>query len=275
MVRQARKISSTGIYHIIQRGVNRQVIFHEEEDFERFISTLLRFKLECNLEIMGYCLMSNHIHLLVRDNLELSAVSAFIKKVSSSYVYWYNMKYERTGHLFEERFKSEVVEDERYLLTVIRYIHQNPVKAGLVGQIMDYKWSSYKSYLVHSSFIDSKLVLSILSSDIAGSLKEYVRYMNIEGFDECLEMDTRVRVKDQRLYDIIIENYPDGICIDVSPLDMEAYFVNLKRIMSCYRVSIRQLSRVLGLPHSVCNYFWNAAIGNSDDGRVDKEPVPM
>lgn len=81
--------------------------------------------------------MSNHIHMLVREIEE--SISNTIKRVSSSYVFWYNKKYERCGHLFQERFKSEAVESDEYFLTVLRYIHQNPVKAGMTKSILDYR----------------------------------------------------------------------------------------------------------------------------------------
>ena len=138
LARTERVRSSTGIYHVIQRGINRQVIFHEDEDFLRYLSTLERAKRECGCELYGYCLMSNHIHLLIREHSDIFTISNLIKKIASSYVHWYNRKYQRTGHLFEERFKSEVVEDDQYLLTVIRYIHQNPTKSQMVEAVCEY-----------------------------------------------------------------------------------------------------------------------------------------
>ncbi|WP_198543854.1 transposase [Petroclostridium xylanilyticum] len=89
--------------------------------------------------------MNNHIHLLLKEGKE--AISQAMKRIGASYVYWYNMKYERYGHLFQDRYKSEKVEDDKYLLTVLRYIHQNPIKAGIVEEAIKYKWSSYIEYI--------------------------------------------------------------------------------------------------------------------------------
>jgi len=133
LARRARVRSNTGIYHVMIRGINRQAIFEDDEDRIRFIDTLREYKDISKYEIYGYCLMDNHIHLLIKEIDE--SISLIIKRISSSYVHWYNTKYERLGHLFQERFRSEVVEDDGYFLTVLRYIHQNPVKAKIAENV--------------------------------------------------------------------------------------------------------------------------------------------
>lgn len=151
MARSLRKKSSTGIYHVMLRGINGQPIFDEEEDRYRLLSTFYRYKRVSGFQLFAYCFMENHIHLLIQENEE--TISQVVKRVSASYVYWYNRKYERSGYLFQGRFLSEVVENDSYFLTVLRYIHQNPVKAGLQKRVEDYQWTSYHCYLEqnHSS----------------------------------------------------------------------------------------------------------------------------
>ena len=129
MPRKARAKSKTGIYHIILRGINRQKIFNDNEDKKRLLETLLRYKEKSKYQIYAYCLMDNHIHLLLKEGEE--PLAQIMRRIGGSYVYWYNHKYERVGNLFQDRFKSEVVEDDTYFLTVLRYIHQNPAKAGI------------------------------------------------------------------------------------------------------------------------------------------------
>ena len=90
--------------------------------------------------LYGYCLMANHFHLLIREREE--TIGNIVKRIASSYVYYYNHKYLRNGHLFKERFKSEPVNDISYFTTLLRYIHQNPVKAGIVKEVKDYEYSS-------------------------------------------------------------------------------------------------------------------------------------
>ena len=153
MSRQSRKESGTGIYHVMMRGINHQKIFNDEEDYFQFITTLdrMRFRYDdegspcgSNCVFYAYCLMSNHLHLLIRERGE--SVGETIKRIASSYVFYYNRKYGRDGHLFRDRFKSEPVNDMGYFTTLLRYIHQNPVKAKIVERVGDYAYSSWGEF---------------------------------------------------------------------------------------------------------------------------------
>ena len=137
MIRRARQRSESGVYHVVMRGVNRRDIFHDTDDHQRFLITLAQKKCNQEYELYAYCLMSNHIHLLLREGED--TVSRIMSRVGTSYAKWYNQKYDRCGHVFQGRYGSESVEDDRYLLTVLRYIHNNPVKAGLVLKAGEYK----------------------------------------------------------------------------------------------------------------------------------------
>lgn len=129
MPRKARKKSPTGTYHIVLRGINKQTIFEDDEDKHQLLKTIVKYKRISGFELYAYCLMDNHVHLFLK---EVNELSQYMKRICSSYVYWYNMKYDRCGHLFQERFHSEDVDDPSYFLKVLRYIHQNPSK-GRVG----------------------------------------------------------------------------------------------------------------------------------------------
>ena len=135
------------------RGINHQNIFEDAEDNYLFINTLDRMRLRydddgnpcgSNCTYYAYCLMNNHFHLLIREREE--SVGETVKRIASSYVYYYNRKYLRDGHLFKERFRSEPVNDMAYFVTLLRYIHQNPVKAGIVEHVKDYEYSSWGEY---------------------------------------------------------------------------------------------------------------------------------
>ena len=145
MPRASRKKSESGIYHIMLRGINQQVVFEENEDYDRFIDTVKKYKTICGYKLFAYCLMSNHIHIIIKEETE--SIDQIIKRIAGSYVYWYNSKYYRKGHLFQDRFKSEPVDDDAYFMTVLRYIHQNPVKAKLCSKVEDYPFSSFAEYL--------------------------------------------------------------------------------------------------------------------------------
>lgn len=144
MPRRARELSRTNIYHVMIRGINRQTIFEDNEDMYVFMTDLKRCKDLSDFKLHAFCLMPNHVHLL----MEIGEVpmETIFKRLGSKYVGWYNRKYERVGHLFQDRFRSEKVETEAYFRTALRYILQNPMKAHLEQKPGTYKWSSYLAY---------------------------------------------------------------------------------------------------------------------------------
>lgn len=157
--RYRRGKSETGMYHIMVRGIDRMSIFQDEEDYNRYLETLLRFKKSNNYELYSYCLMSNHVHLLIKEVDE--PIERLMKRIGVSYVNYFK-KYKRVGHLFQDRYKSENIDTEQYLLECSRYIHNNPVKANLVKLPEDYLWSSYPCYLKKidkSGLININLIL--------------------------------------------------------------------------------------------------------------------
>ena len=144
MPRTERKKSTSGVYHVMLRGINQQQIFEDEEDYLRFLSILRECKEVCGFKLYAYCMMGNHVHLLLQEGKE--PLNLIFKRIGCRFVYWYNLKYQRVGHLFQDRYKSEAVEEDTYFLTVLRYILQNPMKAGLEELPGSYRWSSYGSY---------------------------------------------------------------------------------------------------------------------------------
>ena len=153
MTRKPRQTSLTGIYHVMLRGINRQDIFMDRDDYWKLIKILygqVNPKNELGQPqppkcyIYAYCLMPNHLHLLIRDRTE--SLGNIIKSIGIAYAAYYNKKYERVGHLFQDRFKSEPVNDMNYFLTLIRYIHQNPIAGGITKRVEDYPWSSWMEF---------------------------------------------------------------------------------------------------------------------------------
>ena len=126
MPRTQRVRSNSGYYHIMLRGNERKNIFLSDEDKLRFMETVYEKKQEARFYLHSFCLMDNHIHLMLSEGLE--DISSVMKRVTVSYVYYFNKKHKRVGHLFQDRFKSEVVDEDSYALSLARYIHQNPVK---------------------------------------------------------------------------------------------------------------------------------------------------
>lgn len=203
MPRKPRKKSSCGIYHVMLRGINRQTIFEDGEDKKRLLEIIKKCKGKSNITIFAYCLMDNHIHLLIRERDEI--VSKFIQRISASYVYWYNNKYERCGHLFQDRFKSETVAYASSFLIVLRYIHQNPVKAGLATNVLECKWTSMNDYLCQGSLVDTDLALRLFSPKKEKAIKMFTEYMQVLNDDQCLDNHLKVKISDQKLISYLAE----------------------------------------------------------------------
>lgn len=142
MTRLPRTISSTGFYHLMARGVGRCIIFEDDADREMLLGLLRDNAKDAAVEIYAWCLMDNHYHLLVHG--DMGDISTMMLRSDSRYAQHFNARHGRVGHLFQDRFASEPVETEEYLLLVVRYIHLNPLKAGL-STSCDYPWSSYGS----------------------------------------------------------------------------------------------------------------------------------
>ncbi|MGN0492417.1 MAG: REP-associated tyrosine transposase [Acutalibacteraceae bacterium] len=239
MPRQARKKSKTGIYHIMLRGTNGQQIFADSEDCEKFLEIIKDCKAISEFEIFAYCLMGNHIHLLLKENKE--PIELIMKRIASRFVYWYNIKYQRVGHLFQDRFKSEPVENDEYFLTVIRYIHQNPVKAGICKKPQDYYYSSYNEFFKNQIFVDCNFVFGIIGRD------EFIKFNNEKALEKCLDIEEKptIRVTDEQAKKIIMKY---SKCKSIS--EFEVLPIALKENYIIYfhenGLSIRQISRLCG-----------------------------
>ena len=147
MSREARQFSKTGLYHILFRGMNHCHLFEEEKDYEKFLEILKKVQDEMSYEIYAYCLMSNHVHILLREST-LKDITKIMRKILTKYAGWFNRKYKRSGSLIANRYKSEAVEDDKYIFSLVRYIHQNPIKAGMVCEIEKYNMGMHLTQVV-------------------------------------------------------------------------------------------------------------------------------
>jgi len=244
MPRTARRKSETNIYHIMIRGINRQNIFVDDEDNEKFINTLAKYRREMEYELYAYCLMGNHIHLLVKEGNEV--LSNTMRRIGASYVYWYNWQYDRKGHLFQDRYKSEPVEDDTYFLTVLRYIHQNPLKAGLTKKIDLYQWSSYQEYIKEAKIIDTDFVLAMFAENRDKAIKEFKDFNLAINNDQCLDIiPERNTISDKMVRQLVANKYNLELASlhSEEPETQAEVFKYLKGIDG---ISLRQLSRLSG-----------------------------
>jgi putative transposase len=142
MPRRARVYIPGLPYHIVQRGNNREACFIEPENYQFYLDLWRELSVQYHCQVHAYCLMTNHIHFLVTPESK-STISDTMKVVGSRYASYINRRYDRTGTLWEGRHRSSLIQSERYLLTCMRYIELNPVRAGMVERPEAYRWSSY------------------------------------------------------------------------------------------------------------------------------------
>lgn len=224
MPRTARAKGEFSTYHIVQRGNERKDIFIYDDDKKMFLDILLKMKNKYNFKLEAYCIMDNHVHLLINDNG--NDISKIVKSINISYAYYFNKKYKRVGHLFQDRFKSELVKDENYLMTLSAYIHNNPIKAGMVKLPEQYKWSSYNCYISKDKnkfdLVEIERILSLFSNSKRVAIQEYSNYViKFEMKTEILDVEEDVILikKENANY---IETYNEGLKLVAMELEKKS-----------------------------------------------------
>jgi putative transposase len=144
MARPVRLEYPGAVYHVICRGNNRQTVFCDDHDRKRYLGRLSYYCDQKGVELLAYCLLTNHVHLLLET--PTGNLSKMMQPFQTSYTVYFNKRHKRSGHVFEQRYKAFVVDKDNYLLEVSRYIHLNPVSAGIVKEPRKYRWSSYGLY---------------------------------------------------------------------------------------------------------------------------------
>ena len=157
MTRKRRKLLNGKICHHIVQGINKEYIFKEDEDKKKYLDLLRKYYMEYEIDIICYCIMDNHAHLILYSS-NIENISDFMRKVNSIYAMYYNKKYNRVGYVFRNRFKSILILTRKQLCIWIKYIHMNPVKANIVKNENEYKYSSYNDYLNESGFLNQRIL---------------------------------------------------------------------------------------------------------------------
>src|SRR3989344_5329848 len=181
MATPIRYFQKGSYYHVYNRGNRKQNIFLSYRDYERFLKRTKEYKDEFKISILGYCLMLNHFHFLLRQDTDAS-LTFFMLKLGTSYAKYFNIKYGEVGSLFQDRFKAKLIEKDEYLLQLSRYIHRNPKDILLQTpgvELADYRWSSYPCYLnkEKNDLVDTSFILNYFSkNDPHGDYKKFVEY---------------------------------------------------------------------------------------------------
>lgn len=245
MPRQARIKSSTGIYHIMIRGINKEQIFNRIVHKNKIIEIIRNIREDIEFDVIAYCIMDNHLHLLIKANED--KLETLMKKLNIKYAIYYNKIEKRYGHVFQDRFRSEAVESDKYLIGALRYIHNNPVKAGITKNILDYSWSSAKDYInMHSEIITDKYI-----KEIAGLFKnknEFVAFHSIN--DDNLYIDTKEEESEntRKIVNNLIEKFvTENGMTDQNQITIDKKEELAKKLIKLNIISYREVAELCNL----------------------------
>ena len=227
MARGPRKCTNMFFYHIMVQGINKEYILNEVEDKRQYLKFINKVKKEIDVYIVSYCIMDNHVHILIKEEY-IECLSRFMHKVNTLYAMYYNKKYNRVGYVFRDRYKSQVIYSENQLYTCINYIHNNPVKAGICRLASEYEYSSYNEYIKNMEEIQRNINGLLIKEDILDKKENFLE----------IEEEKEVEIKNA------IEEYMKINNINFDTLKNERK--NLKEIINMlkeyYGLSLRQIS---------------------------------
>ena len=296
MARKPRKISSTGFYHVMQRGVNLFDIFETDDDRRQYLEFLMEAADQFRISIHAWCLMSNHTHLLLRG--DLCNLSCMMHRLGSRYASYFNRRHERIGHLFDGRFESVCIESDAQYLAVVRYIHRNPVEHQEQALRGTYPWSSYVEY-VSGKAIVSQIDVAL---EMLGGTDSFVRFhtQDASSDERHLDIGTLGRLTDDEARsraNTALENAGFTVCVgNIGRLSRHLRDKAIAIVKQSVGCSLRQMQRLTSLayhairiavlkagtsvnttPNASGNRTCDSASSEHDDshaiGREDEKPI--
>lgn len=265
MPRRSRKRIESGVYHIMLRGNERKDIFLDEEYKQKIIEILTKARKNDSFKVYAYCVMDNHLHIVIKERDD--SISRILKQIATSYAYYYNKKHCRVGHVFQDRFKSEGIKDDGQLLEVIRYVHNNPVKAGIVRRVGDYKWSSYRFYNTKTEFCgnntvfctDCEEILKMFSEDIEKAEKLFAAFSKERTEEKFLDDDYMELEQDRTLLENLIKELLmiKGVVLEDVKTDKKLMEWMIRELKFRQGVPGRKVARLLGINRNVVQRIGN------------------
>jgi len=270
MARRPRLFAPGLLYHVIVRGNQRRKTFLNDGDYEAYLTRLSQYRRRYDYTVHAYCLMPNHVHLLVESSRQ--PLAKFMQGLQQSYSQYFNLHHRKSGHVFQGRYKAIVCDKDEYLLQLIRYIHLNPVRAGMVKEPEKYLYSGHLAYLDGkvSETIDPRKVLSVMGGRARyrafvgdgvneGHKEEYYevsdqRFLGAEGFGEKLQDEyDEARPKKRRPLEKVIHELSRHLAVQAAVLKSadRGWAVSHARTKIAY-VLVRRLGYGLG---DVARYF--------------------
>ena len=246
MPRNPRTFCDSKVYHIILKGIDNQDVFYDDQDRYVFLENILRSQKKYKYSVFAYCLMNNHIHMIIQ--VDDSLLSKAIQSLTIRYVYYFNKKYDRVGPFVRNRFKSKKVESKNYFLKVCRYVHRNPEKAN-IEKTEKYKWSSYNDYISGKGITKTDVLLYYFNNNINDFIKFTLQNETLEEISNVADYEIISKLTDEQLVKIIKERFnlssfeevPKFIK-DYSKEDKEKAIRSIDKISG---TNPRQISRVI------------------------------
>lgn len=194
MPRIARESLENGFFHIMVQGIKKEKIFNKDEYKEKYIKLMKFFKEKQKIEIINYCVMNNHVHIIIYTE-DINELTIFMQKLNTTYAINYNKAENRVGYVFRNRFESKEIYNQDYLAKCIKYVHMNPVKAGIVKTEGEYKYSSYNDYINKKGIVTDELLKKIFNSEY-NYLKEFLK---IEYDEELFKEIEKEEITEEKL----------------------------------------------------------------------------
>ena len=244
-MRIGRIYSNADVFHVMLRGIGHMNLFFDDNDNSKFLRTLIRYTEELNVPVFAYCLMNNHVHLLIGARTDVMGL--LLKKTEVSYAFYFNSRYDHVGHLFQNRYKSEPIDNKQYFTAALRYILFNPAAAGL-GDWKSYRWSSAPAYLYN---INDGLTACESTWDLIGGTEQ---------LDEAMVPENEISLAEpasmpKRNSDEDVISMICSIAGLANPLALQKLELKKRNKILCEikaaGASIRQIERVTGINRNI------------------------
>jgi putative transposase len=198
------------IFHVIQRGNNKETIFPRDRGKIFFLQELKSLKKVYNFRLLGYVLLNNHYHLIIQTLDD--PLQKIMHRLNSTFAHYFNFFQERSGHVFQGRYKAILVLEERYLFALLRYIHQNPVRAGICDSVDKYPWSSDESYRRNNEdFVDIQIILDMFNGHREKALHNYCLFMAEKELDLSKEFEEVQLIGETKLQTVVENNKAEDV----------------------------------------------------------------
>lgn len=247
MPRIARSSLGTSFFHVIVQGINKEYIFNKEEYIHKYLELINKNKESYNLQILAYCIMNNHAHLLIYSE-DYKELSKFMHKTNCMYAQYYNNSENRVGVLFRNRYASEPIYKEDYLLNCINYIHMNPVKANMVSKCSEYKYSSYNQYIKNEGVAKNNILIKIFGNqnwkELFGLLDNNIMFEDIE-------------LEKEKLFNLVINQFENESNKNLEEILKDKILLRklIDILKENYKFSYTQIAKEINISRGKLQYF--------------------